>query len=101
LTDWFTVVTAALWILGLAILLATVSIAYGLSGGDNPSVRQILGRPSFGATLAGGIALFALGVCLSVETGWERFGWAVVFFLSGGEFITAWKSGRDSKGKVQ
>ena len=100
MVDWFGVATAALWILSLAILLAAVSIAYGLTGEENQSIGHILGHPFFHAALASGFVLFALGVFLSVGTGWERLGWAVVIFLSSGEMMAAWKSWRDSKGKV-
>jgi len=97
--DWFGVVSASLWILGLAILLAAASIAYGLSVGGDAPVRQILGQSFWRVAIAGGLALFALGMFLSVATGWEKAGWVAVTLLSLWEGIAAWQSWRAAKGK--
>jgi hypothetical protein len=97
--DWFGVASAALWIFGLAILLAVVSIAYGLGAGGDASVRQILGQPSCRVAMASGLALFALGMFLSVDTGWEKVGWATAALLIIWEGIEAWQSWRATKGK--
>jgi hypothetical protein len=78
--DWFALLTSAIWILGLSVLLAMLGFAYALS--DGTSVRRVLSQASFRLTAASGIALFALGMDLAVDTWFERVGWFVVMLLA-------------------
>ena len=96
--DWFGVASSALWIFGLAILLAAVSIAYSLSAGGDASVRQILAQSSCRVATAGGLLFFALGMFSSVEVGWEKVGWAAVILLSLWKGIQAWQSWSAARG---
>jgi uncharacterized membrane protein len=89
--DWYEVIAAAMWIAGLAFLLALLSLARSLG---RPSIRQVLATPNFRVATAIGIALFASGMFLSDEVVWEKLGWVIVMALSFWEGATAWKSAR-------
>ena len=95
--DWVNVFVAALWIAGLALLLSLLSLA---RSAREQSTRQVLSQPASRAATAGGIALVALGMFLSIEVVWEKLGWAIVILLSLWEGVTAWQSGRASKRRV-
>lgn len=88
---WFGVASAALWILGLAILLAAVSIARSFDG-TLRATRQVLSEPGFRAAMIAGMILFALGMALSAGSWWERIGWFVVVALTTWEGAAAWQS---------
>ena len=77
--DWRGAASAAIWILGLGILLATVSVAY--ANAETESVRRILGQSGYRLALCVGMMLFVVGMILSVGTWWERAGWVVVLGL--------------------
>lgn len=89
--DWFGVASAALWILGLAILLAAVSIARSFDGRLR-ATRQVLTEPGFRAAIIAGMILFALGMSLSAGSWWERIGWFVVVALTLWEGAAAWRT---------
>jgi hypothetical protein len=76
--DWFSVLSATLWIAGLAFLLALVGFARASRA---HSTRQILAQPNFRIATNVGLALFALGMSLSVGNWFERGGWLIVFAL--------------------
>lgn len=84
--DWFGVFAAALWIAGLALLLALLGLARSV---PDRSLRQALAQPEFRAAVAGGIALFAIGLGLTVGDWFERIGWFVVVLLALWEGVSA------------
>jgi len=79
LIDWFSVLSATLWISGLAFLLALFGFA---RASRKHSTRQMLAQPHFRVAMMLGIVLFALGMGLSVEMWFERIGWGVVTALA-------------------
>jgi len=79
LIDWFSVLSATLWISGLAFLLALFGLA---RAARERSTRQVLAQPHFRVAMMLGIVLFALGMGLSVGTWFERIGWGVVTALA-------------------
>ena len=83
--DWLNVLYNALWILGLAALLANLSLAHWRAGQQKKSLRQSLSKPSFRLTAAASILLFALGLMLAVEPWWYKIGWAGLMALSARE----------------
>jgi hypothetical protein len=80
--DWFGVVTGALWIVGLATLLAVLSTAYWQSGATATPLRRVLGNPFVRRALIAGMVLFALGMLLGAEAWWEKGLWGVVIALA-------------------
>ena len=77
--DWFGVFTNALWIAGLAFLLALLSLA---RSARTQSTRQVLSQPMFRVATTGGLAAFALGMGLAAGSWFERIGWFIVVMLS-------------------
>lgn len=77
--DWFSVFSATLWISGLALALALFGFA---RASREQSTRQVLAQPHFRIALMCALALFALGMSLSVGTWFERIGWGIVVALS-------------------
>ena len=96
--DWFNVLANALWILGLAVLLATFSLAHWLAGLQERSLGQVLSEPPFHLVSAIGILVFALGFVLLVTPWWHRVVWAGVLALSAWEGMAAW---RDWSGRAE
>ena len=95
---WFDLIQHTLWIVGLAILLATFSLAHWRAGLQKRSLRQSLWRPAYRLAIAVGITAFALGLMFLTEVLWLKIAWMGVMVLSLGEGISA---GRDCFGKVK
>jgi hypothetical protein len=95
LIDWYALSTSVVWILGLSELLATISYAYWLGHVQDKTLRQVLSSATFRLATSGGIALFALGMLLTVESGWERIGWSVVMLLLLWDSVSEWKNRSD------
>lgn len=77
--DWFSVFSAMLWISGLALALALFGFA---RTSREQTTRQVLTQPHFRVALMFALALFALGMSLSVGTWFERVGWLVIVALA-------------------
>ena len=90
--DWFSVLVAAIWIMGLALLLATVSIGYFFA--SDKSLKQVLSEPQYRWALTIGLILFALGMTLSVDAWWERVGWLLVIALALWDGVANWRTRR-------
>jgi hypothetical protein len=76
--DWVSVGFGALWVLGLGLVTATLSIANYLAGQQKQRFSQALEMPACRIMLALGLVFFCLGWAGSVSTVWERFLWAVL-----------------------
>lgn len=80
--DWFGLFFNALWVAGLALLVAALGWLRfwaaerpaGESGGKGHSWRQEINRPSFGLLANLGLFLFCLGLALN-NTGWIALLW--------------------------
>ncbi len=82
--DWYFVATHALWILGLAIVLAAFSYHDWERHEAGRSLREQLARPSFQLALNAGLLLVALSfVLMEGSRWWERVVWAGL----GGMFV--------------
>lgn len=90
--DWLNVLSNLLWILGLAELLATLSLAHWLAGLQGRSLRWGLAEPRFRLAIAAGFLLFGLDLTLAVEPWWYKIGWVGVIALSVWEGVAAWRA---------
>lgn len=97
--DWTTLLFAALWTLGLAVLLATLSLAHWLASRSQRTLRQTLMEPRFRLPTAAAFLLIALGLLLSVEPWWHKIAWAGVLALAAWEGIDAWRAWPGRAGK--
>lgn len=94
--DWWGVASNAIWILGLAVLLATAS--YRSWAGRTPSASgRSAGRIDSAAFYNLGLLLFAGGMLATSDAWWERAGWVVVLLLIIGPGLL----GRVERRKVQ
>jgi hypothetical protein len=91
--DWFNVFANALWILGLAALLAAFSLAHWQAGLQVKPLRQVLSEPPFRMAIAAGILLFASGFMLVVTPWWHKIPWAGIMALSLWQGLVAWRDG--------
>ena len=91
MVDWLSLSISTLWILGLSLLLATISIAYWASEKENKPCRHVLSQSAFHLSAMAGVFLFAFGILLTVSSWWERAGWAAVLILALIEGGSAWK----------
>ncbi|MBI1877581.1 MAG: hypothetical protein HYR94_05015 [Chloroflexi bacterium] len=89
--DWLNVLYHLFWVLGLAVLLATFSLAHWQADGQQKSLRQSLSEPLCRLAVAVSIILFALGLMLIVEPWWYKIGWAGIIGLSAWEGMIAWR----------
>ena len=73
--DWRLVGFSALWILGLSVLLATVSFADYTAHAEGVRTREALKRRAYQAALYAGMTLFALGLGGAGRSWWETALW--------------------------
>ena len=95
--DWISVGTGALWITGLAIVLATLSHAHWRARERGERVRAILGIHGYQATLDLGLALVCMGLFFTARSIWERLAWAVLTVLSAAGSVERWRARRSSR----
>ena len=81
--NWSGLVGSALWICGLAVCLAALSMAQyqARAGGDR--FRHRLERPEYQLALAAGLTLLCAGLLISSGTWWEKviWGFCAAFFI--------------------
>jgi len=76
--DFLSLAANALWILGLALILAALSWAYWVAAQENVRFRVALSRPGVARALDGGLMLFCAGLAATARTGWEQVVWGVL-----------------------
>ena len=88
--DVWGVLGGALWILGLAIGLATWSYArwWAIRHGVRP--RQTVDMPAFVVPFCAGLALFSMGLALGGRRWWETAAWALLALLSTAQATCSW-----------
>jgi hypothetical protein len=65
--NWFNILAHLLWILGLTLLLSSLSLAHWQALQQRRSFRQLMSESFFHLALMSGFGLFALGLILAVE----------------------------------
>jgi len=76
--DFRSVAANALWILGLALILAALSWARWIAVRENVRFRVALRYPGVARALDGGLMLFCAGLAATARIGWERVLWGVL-----------------------
>jgi hypothetical protein len=89
--DIWGVMANGLWVLGLALLLATLSWAHWAASMERTRFRTILGRPGVQRTTNLALALFCLGLATTARKWWERAVWGL---LTVAWVVQAWTAGR-------
>ena len=75
LIDWRMVGFAALWLGGLSVLLASVSMADYHAHTEGRRLRAVLGERGYQAAINLGFFLFCVGLLGSARTLWEQIAW--------------------------
>jgi len=76
--DWPYVGWSALWIFGLSLDLAVLSIAYYQSGENHQKLGKVLGGRGFQLGLDLGMVFFCLGLAALAGILWQRIAWGVL-----------------------
>ncbi len=76
--DFYSVAANALWVLGLALILAALSWANGISAREQASIRGALGRSGVQRALNGELVLLCAGLAATGRTWWEQVLWGAL-----------------------
>ncbi len=90
--DWLGLVTNAVWLIGLAVGLATFSYADWKAHASGRRLREALNERRVSAALWSGGTLFCVGLALAGGQWWERLAWGV---LALGAAAQSWQAGRE------
>lgn len=96
--DWVFVLRNALWLLGLSIVLATLSYASWRAAGEGIGLRQALARPAYTAAIAVGLLLCCLGLAWGALRLWERGLWLALALAFAWQAIAAYRARAGSPG---
>lgn len=75
--DLLSVGADALWVLGLALILAALSWANWVAVRERIPFRRALGRPNVRLTIDSGLVLFCAGLAATGRTRWEQVLWSM------------------------
>jgi len=95
---WIVLVADALWMLGLAVMLSTLSWAHWRASERKVRFRVIWGTSSCQITCDLGLVLVSVGLSLSARSAWEHVCWALFVLLYA---VLALKQWRVWRGKVE
>jgi len=87
--DWLGLAHNTLWLLGLAMALAVLSIALDESRPAGHRLRDSLAAPGFQAALDAGLVLVCVGLLFSAQAWWERGAWGLAAVLFAAHAIWA------------
>jgi hypothetical protein len=92
--DWWALGHKALWVVGLALGLAVLSVANDQAHRDAVRLRDKLNQASARLALDAGLALFCLGLLFSSRAWWEWVAWGLLAAASAGQAARLWICGR-------
>ena len=79
--DWVGAGGCALWITGLAVMVAAVSHAVWVAGEHRTALKSVLGAPGYQWAFHGGLAALCAGVACGAPVPWQRLAWAALALL--------------------
>ena len=82
MTSWYGLAGNVLWICGLAVLLATLSMARFQARAGGERLRHRLGERKPQMAIAAGLILFCAGLLLGSDTMWEKGIWGACVVLA-------------------
>ena len=93
--DWVNVALNALWIAGLALILAAFSYHQWLASETSRRLRDVLSQPSWKILFAAGMLLTCIGVGSGLaERWWEKTIWAALAVSYAWQLVTAFRPRR-------
>jgi hypothetical protein len=90
--NWTALLTNAIWLLALSAALAIAGWASWQAALEKTRFLVVLQRRGTALALQGCLAVFCLGVALSVQATWERVAWALLTVLSVIQLAAAYRS---------
>lgn len=79
--DWYNLFANALWILALALVLATLGFARWQARMEGEKLKAILNRAVWGNSLNLAGTIFCAGLTLTTDVWWEQLLWAILGVL--------------------
>ena len=79
--NWYSLGFGALWIFGLGLMTAGLSLANYLVSRQIYKFRQALRTPACRIMIGLGLVFFCIGLAGSVSTAWEHLLWAVLALI--------------------
>ena len=76
--DWWALLHNSFWVLGLALLLGTLSLAHYEASRSQVRLRRELAKSGFQLALNTGTMLFCLGLLFSSQAWWEYVLWGLM-----------------------
>lgn len=92
--DWTQVGLAALWIVGLALLVAALSRADYCAREKKRPFTQVLRQPSFQSPMNLGGVCFSAGMAATAQSAIESLLWGLLALFFGIQFISSWQRAR-------
>ena len=89
--DWLALAFSALWILGLALVLATLSFASYQAHEERVRLRQALSQPRFSVPISVGLLLVCVGMSYGAQPLWQRFLWLLLAAAFAYDAWTSWR----------
>ncbi len=99
MANWYGLGSNALWITGLAVLLATLSMMRFQARAGGERLRHRLGEREPHMAIAAGLILFCAGLLLSSHTWWEKGIWGVCAVLASVWLVRRWRRSGADKGE--
>ncbi len=94
---WAFIARHAVWILGLAIVLAVWSYADWQAHSRQIRRRVLLVTPLVLSPLCAGWALFCIGMALVSGSTWQSVAWSVVGLLLAGQAVWYWRARHETQ----
>ncbi len=93
--DWVGVALNAVWIAGLAIVLAAFSYHDWLARETDRRLRDVLALPSWKLTFFGGMLLACVGFAYGLsDRWWQKVIWMILALSFAYELMLLWRQGR-------
>lgn len=89
--DWLGLVGSALWIVGLGVNLAALSMAHYQARVAEEGLWATLTRTGNQLAVAAGTGLFCIGLLLCSATWWEKVLWGLGAALAVGWAVRSWR----------
>jgi hypothetical protein len=95
--EWGRVFSASVWISGLALCLAVLSMASYDARVGRVRIGQLLGMPTVLCALSAGMGLFCVGLALGQMALWLRLLLGLLAALFAVQAILSWRQSRKSR----
>lgn len=76
--DWYHLLTNAIWILGCAVVLATISYTSWEASVHHSSFKEFVRQYKIQLSLSVGGAFFAIGLAGTTQILWQQILWAII-----------------------